>query len=143
MIEQIHKYDSLLDSFQSLQGSYQGACTERDQASSLCEDLRGQAAEAQRKIAYMQEEKRLIMEKQERTQRMHGEQKQQEIGFVVQEYEAQLAAMRGELELKASEALQVRVQFDQVGGQIGRMEEMAERYQEAQRTIGDQQRVIG
>ena len=45
--------------------------------------------------------------------------------------------------LKASEALQVRVQFDQVGGQIGRMEEMAERYQEAQRTIGDQQRVIG
>ena len=67
MIEQIHKYDSLLDSFQSLQSSYQGACTERDQARSLCEDLRGQAAEAQRKIAYMQEEKRLIMEKQERT----------------------------------------------------------------------------
>ena len=51
--------------------------------------------------------------------------------------------MRGELELKASEARQVRAQFDQVGGQIGRMEEMAESYQEAQRTIGDQQRVIG
>jgi hypothetical protein len=50
--------------------------------------MRGQAAEAQRKIAYMQEEKRLIMEKQERTQRMVGEQKQHEIGFVVQEYEA-------------------------------------------------------
>ena len=45
--------------------------------------------------------------------------------------------MRGELELKASEASQVRAQFDQVDGQISRMEEMAERYQEAQRTIGD------
>ena len=71
-----------------MQGSYQGVCTERDQARSQCEDMRSQAAEAQRKIAYMQEEKRLIMEKQERTQRMVGEQKQHEIGFVVQEYEA-------------------------------------------------------
>lgn len=77
------------------------------------------------------------MEKQEMTQRMVGEQKQHEIGFVVQQYEAKLAAMRGELELKASEARQVRAQFDQVDGQISRMEEMAERYQEAQRTIGD------
>ena len=52
------------------------------------EDMRNQASEAQRKIAYMQEEKRLIMEKQEMTQRMIGEQKQHEIGFVVQQYEA-------------------------------------------------------
>jgi hypothetical protein len=71
-----------------LQSSYQGACTERDQARSQFEDLRNQASEAKRKIAYMQEEKRLIMEKQEMTQRMVGEQKQHEIGFVVQQYEA-------------------------------------------------------
>ncbi len=39
------------------------------------DELHNQAVEAQRKIAYMQEEKRLMLEAQQRTEKMAGEQK--------------------------------------------------------------------
>lgn len=95
---------------------------------------------------YMQEEKRLNQEKAERAENIishhYQDQKDQEMAFIQTQYQTQIEALKEQIRLKDLENVQVLAQYHAIEGQLGTVDEMAERYQQAQITIGDQYKQI-
>jgi len=53
-----------------------------------------------------------------------------------------VASLKEQLTLKTAELSQLHTQFEALDVELGKMDEVARRYQEAQKVIGDQQKVI-
>ena len=70
LIEQINKYDSLLDSFQRLQQAHDASITERNDLRLQFESERAKCEEMHRQVMYMGEERRLMIEKIDKSEVM-------------------------------------------------------------------------